>query len=141
MEWTRTVAGWFGGKVYTHEPHKDEEEDNEPRYGHRGDISHCARCSSENTTATEIFNGGVWYLCYNCREKFYTFRYSNKTFLTFEQLHEPYIMIKRRGCTVEEAMRCADSKEFKEMIARLSSLRLEMQTEVQEWIRNESETE
>lgn len=106
----------------------------------RGHADQCARCGNSPAYATNLINpetGPCYFLCLDCRDEAGEFMETDPVFREFEYIHEPYVMIKRRGVTTEEALGLVDNDAFRKVIDRIFEIRKRLRVRIKGWVQGE----
>jgi len=102
----------------------------------RGHADQCARCGNSPAYLTRIVVdvGSEYYFCLDCRDEWASFIETDPVFREFQYIHEPYIMIKRRGVTIEEALGLVDNKDMRKLIDRIFEIRQRLRVRAEAWV-------
>lgn len=103
----------------------------------RGHADRCARCvdGPAYRTTLGVFDGASeYYLCLDCRDEWAGFVETDPVFREFNYVHEPYVMLKRRGVTTEEAVGLADNPDMKKLIDCIFEVRRRLRLRARAWV-------
>ncbi len=116
----------------------------------RGNGDCCARCQGGSTQLVEMLQG-VWvFLCLDCVEDFNRFMLEDDAFREFEYLHEVYVIIKRRGISLTEAIVIPDltgkprlhhNPNFRKMLDDIFDMRLSLMKRAKAWVAGKINTD
>ena len=94
----------------------------------------CVICGSSGGLK-ELANGYEIYICRNCYNDYCDWKLESEELTDFEVVHESYVMIKRRGLSIQECLDFFKDDRLRPIVDEIRKRRQVYRGKVRSWVR------